>query len=350
MAQLIKVASWDGTRGHVIFIHGLGGHAYDTWRREKNMESFWPLWLARDLEGVTVWTLDYAAPPTNWLGNALPLQDRAVTVLERLLTEPELKDGPITFVCHSLGGLIVKQLFREIKSQQSHRPDAGTLSNRMKAVVFFATPHTGSTQASLLDRLRLIAWPSTAALDLTRNDPNLRNLNVWYRNHSMDVSHKIFYETHSTSAGTIVDAGSADAGLPNVVPIPVEADHQGVCKPSNPGDLSYSATKSFLENKVFFESKDPQKYKNLTFEELHPIQRSKPATLAPIILRLSFLALIAGSIFYFTNKNQVADSRQSVEIEGNNDTVKQTQKIKGKSAEQNTKVEGNENDVVQEIN
>ena len=113
MVQLIKVAGRDSTpRAHVVFVHGLGGHAYDTWRTGAGNDTFWPIWLAEDVEGLSSWTLSYAAPPTNWFGSAPPLQDRAVAVLDRVLNEPGLRDAPIVFVCHSLGGLVVKQMLR----------------------------------------------------------------------------------------------------------------------------------------------------------------------------------------------------------------------------------------------
>ncbi len=47
--------------------------------------AFWPEWLARDVPGLTTWTLAYKALPTNWLGTATPIQDRAKNVLECLL-------------------------------------------------------------------------------------------------------------------------------------------------------------------------------------------------------------------------------------------------------------------------
>ena len=62
----VKVADWAKTpRANIIFVHGLGGHAYDTWRRAPDDNSFWPLWLAEDVEGISVWTLAYAAPASN---------------------------------------------------------------------------------------------------------------------------------------------------------------------------------------------------------------------------------------------------------------------------------------------
>src|SRR3954447_1117704 len=104
MSRIVPIATWAGKpRANVIFVHGLSGHAYKTWRRPRDDESFWPLWLARDVEGVAVYTLAYEAPTSNWLGTAMPLQDRAVNVLECLLSSPSLREGgPVAFICHSL--------------------------------------------------------------------------------------------------------------------------------------------------------------------------------------------------------------------------------------------------------
>jgi len=73
MTRLIKVAGWGGrARVNVVFVHGLGGHAYDTWRRSAESDTCWPVWLSRDIAGLVSWTLAYEAPPTNWMGTAMP--------------------------------------------------------------------------------------------------------------------------------------------------------------------------------------------------------------------------------------------------------------------------------------
>jgi triacylglycerol esterase/lipase EstA (alpha/beta hydrolase family) len=178
MSHLIKIAGWGGTpRASVIFVPGLDGHAYDTWRREARRKeatedvTFWPLWLAEDLDGISVYTLAYEAPASNWLGTSMPLQHRAVNVMEVLLSEPGLKNGPVVFICHSLGGLIVKQILLDLQRQTGRRNEAKDLLNRVTQIVFAATPHTGARQATLLDRLRFFAWPSSNARTLVANDP-----------------------------------------------------------------------------------------------------------------------------------------------------------------------------------
>ena len=95
---------------------------------------------------MNVYTLSYPAPVSNWLGTAMPLEDRAVNVLEAILGNCDLASGRLNFVCHSLGGLVVKQVLREAAGQSAPRPEVAVLLRRIKTVVFLATPHTGSAQ------------------------------------------------------------------------------------------------------------------------------------------------------------------------------------------------------------
>ena len=165
----------------------------------------------------------------------MPLQDRAVSVLECMLGEPSFRTNPITFICHSLGGLIVKQMMLDLQQQQGRRPQAAELLEQVRQVIFIATPHTGSRQATWLDRARFLAWPSAIARSLVANDPSLRQINVSYRGLADDrrdkLHHRIFYETQDTPAGVIVDEASSDPGLPGDPPIPIDANHITIAKP-----------------------------------------------------------------------------------------------------------------------
>lgn len=112
----------------------------------------------------------------------------------------------------------------DVQRQMARRPEAAALFGRVTQVVFVATPHTGSRQGSCLDRLRFLAWPSSLASMLVANDLTLRNINVAYRglaDERRDVlRHRVFTETQGTHAGVIVDAASADPGLPADPPVP----------------------------------------------------------------------------------------------------------------------------------
>jgi tetratricopeptide (TPR) repeat protein len=297
MSRIVKVAGWSGKpRASVIFVHGLGGDAYYTWRRAPNDNSFWPLWLAEDIAGLAVYTLAYEAPASNWLGTAMPLQDRAVNILEILLGTPGLTDGPVVFICHSLGGLIAKQILLDLDRQKGRRPEAAALLDHVRQVVFLATPHTGARKGSWLDRVRFLAWPTPIARTLVANDPALRSINVDYRGLADDrrdtLHHRIFYETRGTPAGVIVDEASADPGLTGLPPIPVDADHITIAKPADRPAVQYARTRDFISSRLPAFA-DGGKVEALP---LLPIKLEQPWNLVPKLIRLAlvgFVCLIA---------------------------------------------------------
>ena len=294
MSDLIKVANWaKKPRANVIFVHGLSGHAYDTWRRAPDDDLFWPLWLAEDVEGVSVYTLAYAAPPSNWLGTAMPLQDRVGNVRARLLATPSLQDAPITFICHSLGGLIVKQLLLDLHQQKDRSPrTSAALLDRVSPVVFMATPHTGSSQGNLLDRLRFLAWPSSIARTLVADDPTLRSINVAYRGLADErrnvLRHRVFYETQGTVAGKIVDEASADPGLPGDSPIAIDADHIQIVKPSDRSALQYVSTRDFVAENPRQEEQET----GFKTYPLPPIKWEQPRNVAPKLIRIASIVFV----------------------------------------------------------
>jgi tetratricopeptide (TPR) repeat protein len=298
MTQLIKVAGWSAdVRLSVVFVHGLGGNAYDTWRRSKDGTTFWPEWLAHDIPGLTAWTLAYEAPPTNWVGTAMPIQDRAKNVLESLLGRRELRGAPLVFVCHSLGGLVVKQVLRAADGRRAYSAEARAFLETVKGIVFVATPHTGSTQATLLDKLRLIAWPSASTLDLVKNNANLRDLNIWYRNWSGSIRHKVFYEKQGTAAGVIVSDDSSDPGLLHVDPVGIDADHLDISKPAAVGDLVYTRTRDFIADEIVPDSGTSASCGAFQTFDLPKLPRSRSNNFVPIGLRLATIAIVGLLIF-----------------------------------------------------
>ncbi len=302
MSQLIKIADWGGDGpASVIFVHGLGGNAYTTWRRKGDDASFWPLWLAKDVGGLAVYTLAYEAPATDWLSTAMPLPDRAVNVLEILLSEPGLRAGRIFFICHSLGGLVVKQIMLDMARQKERRPEAAQLLERVTGIVFAATPHTGSQQASLIDRLRLFAWPTSLTRMLVANDPTLRAINVAYRELADDrrdtLRHRVFYETYGTPLGVIVDEASADPGLPGDPPVPIDADHISIVKPADRSAVLYARTRDFLAKASAVQGADGAPARALELFPLPPLRVELPINLIPKIIRVAAILLLGLLLF-----------------------------------------------------
>ena len=156
-----------------------------------------------------------------------------------------------------------------------------------------ATPHTGSRQASLLDRLRFLAWPSTIAGVLVANDPTLRSINVAYRRLAQDrkdnLEHRIFYETQDTPAGRIVDEASADPGLPGDPPVPIDADHISIVKPADRSSLLYVRVRDFV-------AKNPASANQagaLAVLPLPPIEFERSRNVVPKLIRVASIGLVA---------------------------------------------------------
>lgn len=292
MSDLVKVADWtERPWGTVIFVHGLGGHIYETWRRASNDNTFWPLWLAEDVEGIAVYALGYQAPPTNWLGTSMPLQDRAGNVRARLLATLGERDEPIAFVCHSLGGLIVKQLLLDLQQQKDRNPQAAAFLKRIRQIVFLATPHTGSWKGTLLDRIRFLAWPSSIARVLVANDPTLRSINVAYRGLADErrkvLRHLVLYETQQTAVGGIVDEASADPGLPGE-PTAIDADHITIAKPRDRSALQYVLTRQLIAS---LPRRDDQTTSFKSYA-LPDIKVERPKNILPKALRVAMIMIV----------------------------------------------------------
>ncbi len=253
MARLIKIADWTGEkRANVVFVHGLGGHPYNTWqrrkwnwrrmRREVVEDSLWPVWLAQDLKGLAIFSLGYNSPATKWIGSAMPFLDEADNIFRLLLVDANLRDRPILFVCHSMGGLIVKKVMRNAKERDEEENIASFL-DRTNHVALLGTPNTGADKATLLERFRFFAWPSDSSKDLVANKSELRDLNKAYRRLAKErdetLRHLVYFETAPTLFGLIVPPDSSDPGLPDTEATGVEANHITISKLSDREDLIY---------------------------------------------------------------------------------------------------------------
>jgi pimeloyl-ACP methyl ester carboxylesterase len=250
MAQLIQIAAPPGQPlASALFVHGLGGNLQSTWRCREDEDAFWPRWLARDCNGLAVYVVGYDAPISRWRGSAMHFTDQATNVLVTVLAESKLRRGPLIFIGHSLGGLLIKQIMRTADSMAHNDTRAADFIGRVEKVAFLATPHFGAGLATLGDRLRILVRPSMATASLVRNDPNLRDLNNWYRNwaNARPIGHLVLTETIPTSIlGMIVPADAADPGLANVQVVAIPANHSNICKPESDKSDTYVLVRDFI--------------------------------------------------------------------------------------------------------
>ncbi|KAI3777416.1 hypothetical protein L1987_47216 [Smallanthus sonchifolius] len=119
----------------VVFVHGLRGGPFKSWRLSECKSSsksglvekideeagkqgtFWPAeWLSADFPHARLFSLKYKTNLTQWSGSSLPLQEVSSMLLERLITAG-IGDRPVVFVTHSMGGLVVKQMLHQARTE-----------------------------------------------------------------------------------------------------------------------------------------------------------------------------------------------------------------------------------------
>jgi protein SERAC1 len=178
--RLYKIS--DATPGpktsHIVFVHGLTGSATDTWGAVTDGSRFWPKWLADDLPFADVWILDYPADLFWWAasGANMALPDRARSVIDYIVNNG-VGRRPLTFVTHSLGGLLVKAMLRG--AQSFSNKNWKHLLGNMRGIAFLGTPHSGASLGTLARALSALGITHNAT-QLRSNEPHLRELSAWY--------------------------------------------------------------------------------------------------------------------------------------------------------------------------
>jgi tetratricopeptide (TPR) repeat protein len=256
-------------KADVVFIHGLGGDAFGTWRHGDGDDTSWPHWLAHEFEGVGVWSVDYAASKfkagrfLKWFvsglsdkwGYAMPLPKRAGNVLRTLMLNG-IGERPLLQICHSLGGLVTKEMLRQAAAPAADQ-EYRRVGKNTRAVLFLATPHRGATLASIGDRFKHVFGTTVAIRDLRAFDRHLLELLGWYSGYAPDRYDTVSY-TEERGVGDvvrIVDEFSADPGVGTVVS--VDEDHLSIAKPRDSGHAVVLEARRMLRN-VLHASVSPQ--------------------------------------------------------------------------------------------
>jgi hypothetical protein len=252
--RLKELHQHEGALVNVIFVHGLGGDAYSTWNfnnegagSDSSDCEGWLSWVRTASNRSNIYTLDYRLSSSGWLVGSMAITDRAINVLATLDSKiaPSI---PIVFVCHSYGGLLVKQLLR---SAIDAAPEYGHIAKATKGIVFLGTPHAGSKLASYMNALGAILRSTDAISELKKNGAQLRDLNLWFRNNfsKLELKAVILYEGLATRGVKVVDDASSDPGIVGVTPIKVDADHIDLPKPFE-ADLRVSMAEKLIRSIV----------------------------------------------------------------------------------------------------
>lgn len=250
MTEVVPVEVSNDAVLDVVFLHGLDGDPRKSWTTAGKDGVLWPRWLAQDVSGVAVWSVGYEAWSSGWRGGAMAMPDRTINVLAALKVK-HIGERPLIFVTHSMGGLIAKEA---LLHAAYGRTEFASFAEMTKGVVFLGTPHNGSRLTETVEALGKIYRGTAAIRDLRSNDAHLRHLSTRYRNWILEsetgIEHLVFFETKPTKGVQVVEAGSADPGLPRAIPVAVDADHIQICKPSSRDHMVYGRIRNFVADIV----------------------------------------------------------------------------------------------------
>ncbi|KAJ5452120.1 hypothetical protein N7445_000303 [Penicillium cf. griseofulvum] len=236
----------------IVFVHGLNGHPHDSWT-SKNTGCFWPTDLLPDVlasQRPRILTYGYNANVTAFTDGASrdSVVSHAETLASTLAANRNLRDcsnRPIIFICHSLGGLIVKRALiysRSLSSEKTEHLRSVYVSTF--GILFLGTPHNGSDIAkwglllhnicnAVLPKKFMEASPQLVKA-LRTNNETLQHINSLFVDIMGRFHIYFFHETQSTDMhGTrevIVDEHSAAPYMEGVERAGIEADHSHMCK------------------------------------------------------------------------------------------------------------------------
>ena len=145
----------------IVAVHGLGGHAYDTWTHDNGIMWLRDL-LPQDIPNARVMTWGYDSEPqtakhfTHMMMYSHP--DNLLSALYSLRQATNSNNRPIIFICHSLGGVVVKEaLVRASMAIPKNKKHLKAIQICTKGIIFLGTPHQSTQEISFGKIIRRLA-------------------------------------------------------------------------------------------------------------------------------------------------------------------------------------------------
>ncbi|CAL8317020.1 unnamed protein product [Merluccius merluccius] len=253
-------------KADVLFVHGLLGAAFKTWRQKdcdgskdeagsrEDYTECWPKsWLAADCPNLRVLSVEYDSHLSDWKAKC-PAENQRKSLAFRSrellnkLKSAGVGERPVVWVAHSMGGLLVKKMLLDAADD----PDMHGLLRNTKGIVFYSVPHRGTYMAEYSVNVRYLLFPSVEVRELCRDSPALCDLNENFLNMAKEREYKVlsFTETLPTTIGPmikllVVPPQSADLGIGDL--IEVDMDHLNICKPETKDSFLYKRSLEFIQ-------------------------------------------------------------------------------------------------------
>ncbi|KAF4343415.1 SERAC1 [Fusarium beomiforme] len=266
--EITAVYTHPEAKADIILVHGLNGTPDKTWTAKNG--TFWPLdLLPIALRGVQAnilvygYNADVYSKKNNQTASDRFIHQHAQNLVTNLTLHRQSENtfkNPIIWVCHSLGGILVKRaLLYSSDVREPHLEDFRSIFVSTFGLVFLGTPHVGSDAATwglILQAMsdavipkRFFDSESVLLKTLKKDNETLANIN----SHFLDIYQR--FEIHMIRENQetdikghkiiIVDANSAGPQLPGVTYYGIEASHSSMCKfdsMSSPGFRNIAIT------------------------------------------------------------------------------------------------------------
>ncbi|CAL8318034.1 unnamed protein product [Boreogadus saida] len=253
-------------KADVLFVHGLLGAAFKTWRQKdcdgskeeagsrEDYTECWPQsWLAADCPNLRVLSVEYDSHLSDWKAKC-PAENQRKSLASRSrellkkLKSAGVGERPVVWVAHSMGGLLVKKMLLDAAED----PEMQGLLRNTKGIVFYSVPHRGTYMAEYSVSVRYLLFPSVEVRELCKDSPALCDLNENFLTMAREREYKVlsFAETMPTTIGPmikllVVPPQSADLGIGDL--IQVDTDHLNICKPERKDSFLYKRSLLFIQ-------------------------------------------------------------------------------------------------------
>ncbi|KAF4625977.1 hypothetical protein G7Y89_g12187 [Cudoniella acicularis] len=234
----------------IVAVHGLNGGALSTWTASNG--KCWlgdPDFLPKYVPQSRVMTWGYNATVVGKTTSSERVMHHAHTLVASLCADREFEratDRPIIFVCHSLGGNLVKRALAYAESRTVTRNMRyGSINTCTYGILFFGTPHLGSSKAKLAHSLQrmvslvpngMIESSSSLLKSLEEESETLQNINDHFAPLMPKYQISFYWETEKTRLGGltsdyIVEQDSAaPLMIANTERCGIEGDHRQMVK------------------------------------------------------------------------------------------------------------------------
>lgn len=242
----------------IVAVHGINGDSIETWTDPLSRILWLRDLLPRKLQAARIFTYGYNAPVSEFFdrGCSKAIQEYARRLVydlqdERSFDEPPTSRRPIVFVCHGLGGVVVKKALVYSQAQTSHHvAHLYDIFVSTYAILFFSTPHDGGNRSNWLAIESLTVSENSTILENSTLDQAISNedaeciriITEEFTPIMRQFRMYFFWEQIMTQIGDhqafMVEPSSAAPAL-GTEKCGIEADHFGMVRISETGSSRY---------------------------------------------------------------------------------------------------------------